>query len=87
MSDSTDPRIVAIRENPKIGRGSCTSIDEGFSDTELLELLDYHSVLTVEKAVKLFLDVEEVRIEKALNCRLGSDSDPELAVYAAWHKS
>jgi len=35
-----DPRVVAIRADKKIGRGTCSVIDECWTDRELVEHLD-----------------------------------------------
>lgn len=35
-----DPRIEAIRSDESIGRGTCSSLDECYSDQELLDELD-----------------------------------------------
>ena len=35
-----DPRVAAIRADEKVGRGSCSAIDEAFTDAELTAWLD-----------------------------------------------
>jgi len=54
----TDPRITAIRNHPKVGNGSCTSIDECYTDDELVSDLDSEEIGTVEGAIQWALEVE-----------------------------
>jgi hypothetical protein len=82
---SSDPRVVAIREHPKVGRGTCTSIDECFGDSELAEFLDECDVKTVKAAVAFALDTEGLYLEQAANARWGEDDDPQLLALLDWH--
>lgn len=47
----TDPRVIAIRADKIVGRGMCSSINEAFSEKELIELLDRENAKTVKQAV------------------------------------
>lgn len=79
-----DKRIEAIRSNERVGRGTCTTIDECYSDQELIEALDNAEVTTPLDAVQWCLDHEGIHIEAALNCRWGSDDDSELDRLNNW---
>lgn len=46
-----DLRVKAIRNDPKVGRGSLSDIDECFSDQELIKLLNEEKRGTVPRAV------------------------------------
>jgi hypothetical protein len=81
MSDS---RVEAIRSNKRVGRGTCTTIDEAYTDNELVEALDEAEAITVEEAIAWAIEDEGLRIENALNFRWGEDTDPELRRYNEW---
>ena len=80
----SDPRVEAIRSNERVGRGTCTTIDEAYTAGELVEALDEAEVTTVEKAVTWAIEDEGLRIDNALNFRWGEDTDPELRRYNEW---
>ena len=79
-------RVNAIREYEMVGRGSCTSIDECFSDQELIDCLNDSGVKTEEDAVKWALDHEGLWLEKGLNQRWGEDDDPQLKQWNDWQE-
>jgi hypothetical protein len=79
-----DPRVKAIRSNERVGRGTCTTIDEAYTDNELVEALDEAEAITVEEAIAWAIKDEGFRIENALNFRWGEDSDPEVSRYNEW---
>ena len=81
----SDKRVAAIRSDAKVGRGSCSSIDECMTDSELVEALDEAEAMSVADAVKWAYEAEGMRLEAALNCRWGSDDDPELKAYNEFH--
>ena len=76
-----DKRIKAIRANDKVGRGSCSSIDECYDTDEIIEELDSKGISTPEAAVKWALETEGIWLEQGLNTRWGSDDDPQLKRY------
>ncbi len=82
---NTQPLIDAIRNDPKVGRGSCTSVDECFDDSDLVELFEREGITTPEAAVKAAYEIEGLRLEAALNARWGEDDDPQLKAYNEWH--
>jgi hypothetical protein len=40
MNPTTDTRVAAIRADEKIGRGTCSVIDECYTDAEIVKLAD-----------------------------------------------
>jgi hypothetical protein len=74
----TDPRIVAIRNDKVVGAGTCSSIDECYSDDDLLDALNGLDIMTPEAATKWARECEGLFLEQACNARWGEDLDPEL---------
>jgi len=79
-------RVTAIREHNKVGRGSCTSIDECWEDKEILSWLDDNNINTPDGAVQWALEQEGLFLEKGLNQRWGEDDDPQLIAWQEWNK-
>jgi len=46
-----DARVVAIRQDPDVGRGSMSDIDETWEDHEILDILDNRGIRTPKQAV------------------------------------
>lgn len=80
-----DPRVEAIRNDERVGRGSCTTIDEAMTDDEIIAELDESGIKTPKAAVKWAHDMEGLQREKALNQRWGDDDDPQLKSYNEWY--
>jgi hypothetical protein len=76
--------VEAIRNDELVGRGSCTSIDECYSDDELSEELLRAGATTIEQAVKWARDSEGLWLEQACNARWGEDDDPQLVDLHEW---
>jgi len=76
--------VAAVRSNPRLGRGSCTHIDECFSDDELFDDI-LKDCKTPEEAVKAALEFEGLKLEQGLNQRWGEDDDPQLLAYQEFH--
>lgn len=74
-------RVKAIRENKKIGTGTCSSIDECWSDDDLVSALDREGITNVSDALEWALKQEGLWLEQGLNARWGDDDDPELKNY------
>lgn len=70
--------VAAIRADKLVGRGSCTSVDECWTDEDLAEYLARDDVTTVEGAVRWARESEGLWLEKAADARWGEDDDPEL---------
>jgi hypothetical protein len=77
--------VEAVRTDPNVGRGTCTNIDECFSDDELFEDL-LKDCKTPEEAVKAAYEFEGLKLEQALNARWGEDDDPQLIAYNEWNE-
>lgn len=78
---TTDKRVLAIRADKLVGRGTCSAVDECMSDSELTAMLDECGITTVKNAVKFARDHEQIHLEQGLNARWGEDDDPQLTDY------
>jgi hypothetical protein len=87
MAATVKEMIEAIRNDKLVGRGTCTGIDEGRSDDDLIWILDLDKLSTVKQAVKAARDSEELDLEMATNQRFGEDSDPELLALKAFRQA
>jgi len=83
--DADDPRVKMIRNDPKVGKGTCTSIDEANTDTELVDRMNEDGV-TPLNAVKWARECEGLSLEQGLNQRWGEDDDPQLKRYHEFHQ-
>ena len=81
-----DDCIKAIRNDALVGRGTCSTIDECYSDSDLHEYLAEDNVSTPRKAVEWARRWEGLRVENALNYRWGADDDPQLLAYNEWQE-
>ena len=81
-----DERVKAIREHELIGRGSCSTIDECYSDADLVELFDTYNVKTPQEAIAWAIKQESLCHEQALNARWGEDDDPQLKAWREWQE-
>ena len=83
-----DARIEAIRSDKNVGRGSCTALDECYSDGEIIAALNDAGIplLAVRTAVTWAYEQEGLQREQALNARWGEDDDPQLASRVEWDK-
>ena len=68
-----DKWVEAIRQHKLGGRGSCSSIDECWSDVELSEMLVEQGIKSEKAAVTWALDVEGMWHERALNASSGEE--------------
>jgi len=81
-----DVRIEAIRQDPCVGRGTCSSIDECWEDDELSWRLNENGIVSTAAAIQWARDSEQLFMESLLNARWGDDNDSELKEYKAWKK-
>ena len=79
-------RITAIRNHPKVGAGSCTSVDECWDDKDIIEFLDDNGIQTGEGAIEWALEQEGLHLEQGLNQRWGEDDDPQLIAWNEWNE-
>ena len=64
MIASQDIRVIAIRNHPKVGRGSCSTIDECYTDEELLRDLDAAGIKGKRAAVRWAREGENLWVER-----------------------
>lgn len=62
-----DPRVVAIRADKKVGRGSCSSIDEAMEDREVVAALDAAGITSVTGALGWAYAAEAHHIDQWLD--------------------
>ena len=79
-------RVAAIRSHPKVGTGTCTSIDECWGDKDIIETLDSYGIVTEDGAIEWALEQEGLFLEQGLNQRWGEDDDPQLAAWREWNE-
>ena len=77
--------VFAIRNHPKVGIGSCASMDECWADSEILDELNRLGITTEAGAVNWALETEGIFLEKGLNQRWGADDDSQLLSYNEWN--
>ena len=71
--------IDAVRNDKKVGAGSCSTIDECFDDNDLWEIIE--DAKSEDDAVRMAHEYEGLRLEQGLNQRWGEDDDPQLKAY------
>ena len=76
--------IDAVRADKKVGRGSCSNIDECYEDSELWEMIK--EAPDTEGAVKIARECAGLWLEQGLNQRWGEDDDPQLLAYNEFYK-
>lgn len=76
-----DALVAAVRNDPVVGRNTCSVIDECYAAGELAHALHAYGIKTVPEALKWAREVEQRDLERALDCRWGEDDDPELGSY------
>lgn len=78
--------VDAIRADKVVGRGTCSSIDECYSDADIMEALRDRGITTIAAAIKWAREGEEMFLEQGLNQRWGEDDDPQLEMYRDFKK-
>jgi len=78
--------VEAIRLDPKVGRGSCSSIDECWDSDEIGTALVRASISNATKAIEWAHLQEELFLERGLNQRWGEDNDPQLKNYEEFNR-
>ena len=81
-----DVRVEAIRKDPCVGRGTCSSTDECLSDDTLSWELNKDGIVSTTAAIQWARDHEQMFMEQLLNTRWGDDDDSQLKEYAIWEK-
>jgi hypothetical protein len=83
-SNALQSLVTAIREDSLVGRGSCSVVDECMEDEELIKLLEVQNCRHEHMAVAHARDIQENYLERALDCRFGEDTDPQLIAWNEW---
>jgi len=52
--------VKAIREDKMVGRGSCSTIDEAYTDEELIEALMDDDIKTVKQGIRWARKTEKI---------------------------
>ena len=76
--------VKAIRNDPLVGNGTCSCIDECLGDGEIAEALKEVGITDEKGAIRWARDGEELHLEAALNARWGDDDDPQLKQWNEW---
>lgn len=76
-------RVDAIRAHVLVGRGSCSSIDECYSDEDLIACMDGEGVETtdIRAAVEWALNTEQMYLEQGTNASSGEEGCELVAAY------
>lgn len=85
-SEDMDERVQKIRNDELVGRGSCSVIDECYSNNELREMMDEEDV-GVDGCVTWARRIQRRWLEQSLNYRCGEDDDPELLAWREWQEA
>ena len=75
--------VEAVRNDPVVGKGSCSSIDECWDDQDLIEAFKDPAspILSSISAILWARKSERRHLEEGLNCRCGEDNDSQLLAY------
>lgn len=82
----TDQELIdIIRSDSRVGRGSCTTIDECYDAADLVKAFGQHR--TKRDLLRAVYAREGLAIDRMLDQRFGDDSDVELKIAAEWRNS
>lgn len=65
MTPEEKALIEAVRNDPKIGRGSCASIDECWDDEDILKVIQVDQVTTADKLLDILYSLENIFRDRA----------------------
>ena len=82
-----DARIAAIRDDHRLGRGTCSYVDETLDHIDILEALNEANIDSVEAALDWAYDYEGLTREQGLNASSGEPDCPLRASYREWSDS
>jgi uncharacterized protein YigE (DUF2233 family) len=68
---SEDPRVVAVRADRKVGRGTCSYVDETMTDAELLEQIERDKAKTPTAAVRAMRSLDALLWEHERDLQIG----------------
>ena len=81
-----DPRVQAIRKDKNVGIGSCTTIDECWSHSEILEFLSDNNIKSIKDAVTWAYEQEGLHREMGTNASSGESNCQLIASYEEWQE-
>lgn len=79
-----DPRVTAIRADPLVGRGTCSTVDECMDDSDLIFELDLEGITDPTVAVGWAREDELMWREQGTNASSGEADCPLVASYRAF---
>ena len=66
-----DSRVKIIRDSKYVGRGSCSTVDECYSDNDLINKFDCEGIKSADEALELALEIEGLTLADTLNTKEG----------------
>jgi len=79
-------RIEAIRNDKRVGRGSCAYIDECWDDKDILECLDSEGITTEQGAIAWAYDTEGLIRDHGASCTSGEEDCPLVRASQEWRE-
>ena len=76
--------VEAIRNDKRVGRGSCTYIDECWDDKDILKFLKDKGVTTEAGAVIWAHDTEGLILDQGAQCTSGEPDCPLVKAAKEW---
>lgn len=86
MKATTQEMLDAIRNHKLVGRGSCTVVDECYSDRYIARELETYKVETIDGAIAYAINEQSGFLEAGLNQRFGDEGDPQLVEWKEWQE-
>lgn len=74
--------VEAIRSDKLVGRGTCSTFDECYTDAELIDTFKDEPSITA--AVRAARAMEERALGRMMDCRFGDDDDAEVSIMREW---
>jgi len=79
--------IEAIRNDKRVGRGSCTYIDECYDDKDIVEYLKDGGVTTEAGALAWAYDTEGLILDQGAQCTSGEPDCPLVRAAKEWREA
>ena len=76
--------IEAIRADKLIGKNTCSTVDECYSESDLADELRSMDITTPLEAVKWARELEGLQMDRMMDQRWGEDSDSEVKIKKDW---
>lgn len=75
MTELEKLMVAAVRADPKVGRGTCSYVDETLSDDELVEMLREDGIHSETGALLSAREYESISLEQERNAGWGAPDD------------